>query len=272
MLILFLTFFIIPLFYTGYLSLFDANVIKREFVGLNNFRYLFGSVEFYQILRNMVKYWLCIVPVGVVLPLLLSVLIMELPSKWASLFRGLFYLPTAVGGIVLVAVWVWIFNVDYGLLNYLLSLFGIDPIAWLGNTQTSAIAISLVYLMAVSCSHFTLIYCSAIQGLPQEVIEAAKLDGAGTFSLLRFIVLPLLKPSVAYILLFTTVASIRFWAYPKLFTEGGPLHSSASFGYWVYETAFIRQKFGLASAEAILMLLFTLSFSIIIMRTHYDVS
>jgi len=269
--ILFLLFFVGPLGYSVYLSFFKAGLFGQQFVGWDNYLTLLRSPVLRQVLGNTARYWISIVPASTVIPLGLAIFIMELSQRVASVFRILFYLPMAVGGIVLITIWLWAFNPDYGILNYALSLVGVAPVAWLGNVHTSLFSVSLMYLVSISCSYFTLIYCVAIGGLPHHIIEAAKLDGAGPFQIIRFIVVPLLRPTMLYVTLSATITSISLWVYPKLLTRGGPLGSSTSFGYWIYETAFIHRKFGLASAQAVLMLLFVLIFCVILWRTTYEI-
>jgi len=270
-LVLFLTLFIIPLGYTFYLSFFDANLFQSSFVGLGNYLSLVESSLFRQIIWNTVKYFLFIVPVSVILPLILALLITEAP-RFSSLFRTIFYLPVIIGGLVIASIWKWIFNPTYGLLNWLLSLVGVSKLSWLGNPDFSLISISIVFVVACALSNFTLIYCAAITSLSKELIEAAKLDGAGTFQLVKSIVIPLLKPAVHYIMLTSILTTFNIWAFPKLLTEGGPLHSSASFGYWIYETGFIYQRYGLASAQAVMMLFLTVGFGVVLLRTQYDIT
>jgi len=248
-----------------------VGLLGRKFVGWDNYLALVHSPELRQVLGNTVRYLIFIVPASVVIPLGLAILIMELPSRISSIFRVLFYLPVAIGGIALIATWLWIFNPDYGILNYVLSLVGVPPVAWLGSTRTSLFSISLVYLLSVACSYFTLIYGVAIGGIPRQIIEAAKLDGAGPFQIIRFVVVPLLRPTISYVSLSATITSISLWVYPKIFTRGGPIRSSSSFGYWVYETAFVHRKLGLASAQAILLLLFVLGFCLVLGRVTYEV-
>jgi len=267
--ILFLLFFAIPLGYSVYLSFFKAGLFGQTFVGWGNYLQLLRSPTLRQVVGNTLKYWVFMVPASAVVPLGLALLIMELPGRAAGVFRVLFYIPMAVGGIVLVSVWSWIFNPDYGVLNYILSLVGIPSRAWLADPQTSLFAISLVYLFVSACPTFTLIYCVAIGGIPRHLIEAAKLAGAGGLQIIRYVVVPLLRPSMLYVLLVSTIASISLWVYPKMLTGGGPLKSSTSFGYWIYETGFIYHKFGLASTQATLMLLFVLGFCIALWRTSY---
>ena len=268
--ILFLLFFIIPLGYSAYLSLFKVKLTGMSFIGLENYITLLQSPALRQVAGNTIRYWLIMVPASVTIPLATAILIMELPERKASIFRILFYLPIAVGGIVLISIWTWIFNPDYGVLNYILSLIGVPSRAWLADPDTSLLSVAITYLFLSASPNFTLIYCVAIGGIPKHLIEAAKLAGASGIQIIRFIVIPLLKPSIIYVLLVSTIASVSLWVYPKMLTGGGPLKSSTSFGYWIYETAFVYRRFGMASAQAILMLFLTLGFCVVLWRTTYD--
>lgn len=266
--ILFVLFFAVPLGYSVYLSFFESGLFGQTFVGWGNYLQLLRSPALRQVVGNTLRYWLFMVPASVIVPLFCALLIMELPGRVAGVFRVLFYLPVAVGGVVLVSIWSWIFNPDYGILNYALSLVGLPARAWLADPQTSLFSIALVYFFASAIPSFTIIYCVAIGGLPPNLIEAGMLAGAGARQLIRFIVIPLLRPTMLYVGLTSSIASISLWVYPKMLTGGGPLKSSTSFGYWIYETAFIYGDFGLASAQAILMLLFVLVFCVAIGRTY----
>lgn len=268
--ILFLLFFVIPLGYSVYLSFFKAGLFRQTFVGWGNYLQLLRSPALRQVLGNTARYWFFMVPASVIIPLGPALLIMELPRYAAGVFRVLFYLPVAVGGIVLVSIWTWIFNPDYGILNYALSLVGLPSRAWLADPQTSLFSVALVYLFTSALPSFTLIYCVAIGGISHHLIEAAKLAGAGGLQIIRFIVIPLLKPSMLYVFLCSTIASISLWVYPKMLAGGGPLKSSTSFGYWLYETAFVYRELGLASAQAVLMLFSVLGFCIVFWRTTYE--
>jgi len=268
--ILFLLFFILPLGYSAFLSFFRVKLAGQAFIGWANYVQLLHSPDLYQVLTNTLKYWILMVPASVIIPLATAILIMELPDRLSGLFRILFYLPIAIGGIALISIWTWIFNPDYGILNYALSLAGLSSRAWLADPDTSLLSVAITYLFLSASPNFTLIYCVAIGGIPKQLVEAAKTAGASGLQIIRFIIVPLLKPSMTYVLLVSTIASISLWVYPKMLTAGGPIGSSASFGYWIYETAFVYRRYGLASAQAIIMLALVMVFCIAIWRTHCD--
>ena len=268
--ILFLLFFVIPLGYSLFLSLFKVSLLGQQFVGVENYSFLLRSPALRQVIANTAKYWMLMVPASVVIPLVMAILVMEMPGHTAGLFRVLFYLPLAVGGIVLISIWTWIFNPDYGILNYALSLIGVSPRAWLADPSTSLLSVAVVYLFLSASPNFTLIYCVALGGIPKHLIEAAKLAGASGIQIIRFIVIPLLRPSMIYVFLVSTIASISLWVYPKMLTAGGPVGSSTSFGYWIYETAFVYRRYGLASAQAVLMLSLVLVFCVALWMTAYE--
>jgi multiple sugar transport system permease protein len=149
--------------------------------------------------------------------------------------------------VAISTVWQWLYNTDFGLLNYLLSLIGLGPVAWLSDPATAMIAIMLMSIW-IQLGYQMIIFIAGLHGIPQHLYEAATIDGASAFTRFRKITLPLLRPTIFFILVTSIINSFQVFTYVYVMTQGGPLHSTEVLVYHIYKNAWEYFRMGYASA------------------------
>ena len=253
-LIPFFLFVLLPLLEGLRLSFYDAELVKREWVGLKNFQDLTQDSAFRQAVLNTIYFVIGVVPVTVALSLGLAVIIHPLRRAAQSFFRLAFYLPVVAAGVVLSMVWLYIYNPTYGLLNYLLSLVGIGRVEWLGRTETALPALAAV-VVSWTIGQPLILFLAGLAGIPQDLYDAASIDGAGGWAKFWFVTLPLLRPTALFVLVTQTIGVFQVFVVVLLMTRGGPVNATQTIVYRIYETAFSFFHFGYASAMGVVLLL-----------------
>ncbi len=254
--IVFIAFMLVPLLFAIGLSFYKAsfNLSAREFVGFLQYRRLFQDSVFLKALVNTVKYTLVIVPATIAVSLFIALSIDPLNTRVQAFFRAAFYLPTVAGGVVLSIVWLWILNPTYGLLNYFLGWFGVEPVSWIANTPHSFWAVCLVVL-TFTIGEPIILFLAGLAAISRELLESAVLEGAGNFQITLRIRLPLIRPVMLFILATQTIRVFQLWEVIFMLTQGGPNNSSTSLVFLIYQTAFIAARYGKASAIGVVLLL-----------------
>lgn len=236
-----------PLAFTLWVSLHDWDLlnIERPFVGLGNYRELWRDPLFWKALANTAVYALY-VPVSMALALG-AALILDQPLRGMKALRAIVFLPTVVSFVAIAVVWQWIFNVDYGLLNYLLRAVQLPGVDWLGNPRTALIAVMIVSAW-VQLGYQMVIYLAGLQGIPAHLHEAATLDGATPWRRFRHITFPLLRPVTVYLFVTGIIWSFQVFTLVYVMTEGGPVHATDVLVYRIYQNAWEFRRMGYASA------------------------
>lgn len=276
--IIFGVFVFFPLIFSFYASLTKWNLpFKPTFNGLDNFRYLFldplGSRDFFQAVRNSFYYTLG-VPLNMAVSLLLAIFLNQRLGG-VGLFRTAFFLPAITSTAAISVVWLWIYHpADYGLANSLLMELGISPLRWL---RDPILAMPALILMGIwhGMGYNIIIFLAGLQNIPRYLTEAAEIDGAGPWARFFKITLPLLSPTTFYILVIGVINSLKAFAQMDVMTQGGPLGTTTTITYFLYQEAFERFSMGRASAVAcvlfILLLALTLvQFKFVGSRVHYE--
>lgn len=255
-----------PLVMSLIMSFFDWPVIgKPLFIGIQNYIELFtADSQFYSSLAITLKFSAIFVPLTIILSLLLALIITK-PVKGMSLFRVVFYLPTVVSSVAISIIWGWILNTDYGILNYLLSLVGIDGPDWLNSKQWAIAA--LVIASGWTVGTLMLVFYTALKGIPADIYEAAKIDGAGEIRTFFRITLPLISPTLLFNIVTSFIASLQNLALVMLLTKGGPMKSTFMYGMFVYNNAFSKSRLGYAAASAWIMFFIILILTSIIFKS-----
>lgn len=231
------------------------------YVGLRNYRALLSNDLFYLALRNTFVYTLLVVPVALLIALWLAYLIEPLRPRTQTFFKAAFYLPGVVSTVVLALVWAWLYNADFGLLNYLLGRLGIDSVQWLGDRRVALAAIAM--MTVASGLGFPLMLLLASMGnIPDDYYEAAGIDGATRLRQLWHITLPLLRPTLLYLLIVMTIGSFQVFDAIYLMTNGGPSYSTTTLVFMIYESAFRSYDFGAATAQAVVLFILVLILAI----------
>lgn len=260
-LIILLLFSIIPSFMALGLSFTDYNVFqKANWVGLENYRSVLKSDEFWKVLKNTLHYWLLVTPVLVTVPVFVAALVnRELPG--IGFFRLLFYFPVLVSVVITALIWGWMFQSN-GILNYLLGLIGVAPIKWLTRRTTVLPSLALVTIWQ-GLGYYMLFYLAGMQAISLDVYEAAELDGATNWKKHIYITFPLLKPVLFFTAVISTMSALKEFTLMMTMTNGGPIGASKTVVYLVFEEAFEHLQMGYASAISFLLFVIIMIVTII---------
>jgi multiple sugar transport system permease protein len=245
----FLVFGAYPLVANLVLSTFEWSVLKPpRFVGLDNVVALAEDQVFWKALGNTIVYATAYVLPTLVVSLFLAVLL-NLRMRGMAFFRSVYYIPVVTSYVVVAIIWNWLYDFNIGLLNYYLSFVGVGPVRWLLDPT---IALYSLVLMAIwkNCGYTVLIYLAALQNIPDEYVEAAKLDGASEWQAFRHVVLPLLKPTTFLVVVMLTIWSFQAFVQPYLMTQGGPVRSTTTLVYYLYQKGFQFFEMGYAALLA----------------------
>lgn len=263
-LISFLAFDLIPTASAFYYSFTDWNVIAKSsnWVGLDNYREMFtGDRLYWKSVWNTLYYVAFAVPLGVVAGFLLA-LLLNSKVRFQGLFRTLFYLPAVVPTVAAVMIWLWIFDTNNGILNWLLTLAGLDPIRWLTSPDYSKPALIIMSLWTIGGG--MVIYLAGLQNIPEELYEAADIDGASGWNKLVNITVPLMTPTIFFNLLLGLIGSFQVFNAAFIMTAGGPVNSTRFYMLHLYEKAFQQSQMGYACAMAVLLFVVVLAITIFV--------
>jgi ABC-type sugar transport system permease subunit len=262
---------LIPLLFAIGLSFYQSSfdISARKFVGFAQYAQLFNDPVFIKTLFNTIKYTLVIVPATVIISMLLALLIDPLGMRAQSFFRGAFYIPGVAGGVVLSVVWLWIFNPTYGLLNFILGIFGIEPQTWLATNPLSFWAVCIVVL-TFTVGQPIILFLAGLASIPQDIMDAATVDGANGLQKTFFVRMPLLRPVILFVLATQTIQVFQLWEVIYMLTNGGPFNTSNSLVFLIFQTAFMNAKYGKASAIGVVLLIIILFFTFIQLRLWRD--
>jgi ABC-type sugar transport system permease subunit len=240
--------------------------------GVDNYSTLFADPIFRKSLSVTLIYGVVSVPATMILALVLAIL---LNSKLPALkfFRSAYYLPSVISGVAVAMVWKWMFNGEYGLINAALAKVGIDGPSWLTDEQWALRA--LIFMSLWGFGGTMLIYLAGLQGVPKELYEAAKVDGASTFRQHLHVTVPMLSSVTLFNLIMGIINSLQVFAEPFVLTQGGPNNSTLLLSVYLYQNAFQYLKMGYASAIAwvafaIIMVLTLLVFRSMPMWVHTE--
>mgnify|MGYP001616643821 FL=1 len=232
------------------LSLYDSNVVSERFVGLANYGELVRDPAFAQNLGNSLAYALLLIPGQALAPLALGLLIYDVPRSLRNLTVFGLYLPSFTAGIVISTVWRWIWHPTGGLANWLLGLVGLGPVMWMAYRVTAIPAISMM-ISASTMGFCALIYAAAILAVGQDVIDAARIDGAGGWRIRVGIILPMISSTVRLLTLLALVAAFQMWESIYMMA---PVTGAYNLMYDMFQTAFRFSRHGLGAAKAVVLM------------------
>lgn len=248
------TFVIYPIFNMIYLSFFEWNLVSPKiFVGLNNFIYLFKDKVFWQIIGNSFNYtfYYVVLSIGLSLPLAFY---LQLKVKGSEFLQTILFAPHILSLVSVAFIWMWLMDSDYGLLNYILSLFKIAPVGWLSNRFIALFSVIFVSVWK-SLGYNTIIMLSAMKNIPVHLYEAAKLDKASALKIFTNITLPLISPTLFFLTLMNIISAFKVFETINVMTAGGPVNSTNTFVYAIYLNSFqYYNKVGEASAIGVILM------------------
>ena len=257
-----LVFFFIPFFQTIWLSFFDysSSIYNPTFNGIDNYIKLFREPIFYKVMFNTFMYLLIAVPFLVVFPLFIAILINQ-KIRGITLYKILIYLPVIVSIVVAAIAFKWLYA-GQGVLNYILSIFNIEPIGWLVDTKWALFSVALVTIWK-GIGYYMMIYLASLMSVPQELYEACDIDGANFIQKHLTVTVPHIMPTIALVSTISIISAMKVFAEIYVMTKGGPLDSSKTIVYYIYERAFENLDLGYASALAVILLVVVMIFSLI---------
>ena len=250
----------------AYLSFTDYDILSRSsFVGLENFQIMLTDDPlFWTSMRVTTIYAFVSVPLQIVLGLFLAMLL-NTKIRGLAWFRTVYYLPTVLTGVAVSFLWIWIFSADWGVLNYLLSLIGIQGPNWL--TSESWALPSLIIMSLWGVGGGMVIYLAGLQGVPTEFYEAAEVDGAGWWPKFWHITLPIISPVILFQLIMGIIGALQTFTQGYVMTEGGPNNATLFFLLYLYRNAFERLQMGYASALAWGIFVYILALTLLVLRS-----
>lgn len=255
-----------PIIASFLLSFTNFNAVNLpHWIGLGNYGQLIHEPLFWHVLRNTIAYTVGLVPSSVILSFLLSVLVNQ-QLRGIIFFRSIYFLPVVSSTVAVAMVWGWLYNPQFGLINYLLyALLHINGPNWLSSTQW---ALPALVIMAVwkSLGYNMVIFLAGLQGIPPELYEAAKIDGAGRLQQLLRITAPLLSPTTFFVVVITIIGSFQIFDQTYVMTQGGPANATLTLSYYIYENAFEWFHMGYAAALAYVLFFLVLAFTLLQVR------
>ena len=251
-------FIIIPVICSFGLSFVKWDLLNPiQFVGFNNYREIFAETLFYKILINTFVFAISTSLLGVIIPLILAC-ILNSKIRGSEFYKTAYFLPFITPMIVIGVIWEWIFDPNIGFLNHVLHLH----INWLYDTHYAMPALIIVSVWKL-IGYNMVIFLSSLSGISQSLFEAAKIDGANAFQIFKNVTVPLLSPTIFFVVIVTAISSFQIFDLIYLMTQGGPLDSTNVIVYAIYKNAFEYFNVGKASALAYVLFVIILILTLI---------
>jgi multiple sugar transport system permease protein len=269
--VLLLVFFFLPVVAALLLSLTDfdlyaiADLDNVEFIGLDNYARLLRTPDFWTALRNTFYFVLVGGPLSVIASLGAALLLNARVARFKSLFRTIYFAPVVTTLVAVAVVWRYMYHAQYGLLNGALGLVGIAPLDWLGNPR---LAMPAIILLAVwkNFGYNMIIFVAGLQSIPDDLYEAAQIDGAGPLRRFLHVTLPSLGPTMLFVSVITMIGYFQLFAEPYVMTQGGPVKSTLSVVLFMYQEGFRWWRMGFAASIAFVLFLIILAGTLIQLR------
>lgn len=272
--VIFSLFFIYPIFYMMYLSMFDWNFISptKTFVGLQNFKDLLADADFRKVLSNTTVYTVLTVTLTTGLALLLA-LWLNRKGMFHAFVQGAIFSPHIISLVSISLLWSWLMDSEYGLLNWVIGLFGFGPLQWLSHPGSSLVSLVIVAVWK-GLGYNTLVFIAGLQSIPGDIHEAAALDRSKPWTTFHRLILPMLSPTIFFLVIINLLSSFQVFETIAIMTQGGPVNSTNTLVYYIYENGFRFFKIGYASAAGVILLfivgvLTLIYFKLLSNRVHY---
>lgn len=260
--IVLLIFFFIPFFQTIGLSFlnYSNNIYNPSFAGLENYVQILHNPIFYKVMWNTLLYLVVAVPILAIIPLFLAILINQ-KIKGITLYKILIYLPVIVSIVVAAIAFKWLYA-QQGILNYILNVMHINSIGWLTDPKYAIYSVIIVTIWK-GIGYYMMIYLAALMSVPKELYEACDIDGANFLTKHLTVTVPHIMPTIALVTTISSISAMKIFAEIYVMTKGGPLNSTKTIVYYIYEKAFENLDLGYASAMAVILLTIVMAFSLV---------
>ena len=228
-------------------------------VGLGNYNQMAQMPLFWKTLRNTFQYTVLYLAPGVILPLLVAIF-MNQRARAISIYRSVFFLPVVTSTVAVALVWFWLYNPEFGVINYFLRLVGIKGPMWLASPRTAMISIVIMSVWK-GLGYTMVIYLAGLQGVPPELYEAAAIDGATRWRRHLHVTLPLMTPTIFFVIVTTVMGSLQVFEQTYILTQGGPAYSTTTLSWYIYVQAFqwLHMGFGCALAYVLFFIIMVLT-------------
>ena len=262
-------FFVVPVVSSLLLSLTDfdiyalADLSNLRWIGLENYTRLLGNPLFWQAMKNTVLFAVIGVPLSIAASLGAALLLNARTVKWRPMWRVIFFAPFVTTLVATAVLWNYLLNTRYGVINWALTSIGLPAVDWLGDPATSIPAI-LLFVVWKTFGYNMLIFLAVLQTVPDELHEAARIDGAGPWSRLRHVTLPAIAPTLLLVSIISVAGFFQLFAEPYVMTQGGPAQSTVTVLYFMYEEGF--KWWNLGSASAVAFVLFVCIFAVTMLQ------
>ena len=254
-----------PFFASLYYSLRSTTLLSPgHYIGLQNYRDLWNDPLFWQSLRNTFYYTSCSIVIGTVVSISLAMLLNQ-RVRGMSLYRVLFYLPSIVPLAAVSVIWIWILHPTYGVVNYLLGKVGLPTVGWFSDPTWAMPGLIVVSLWGLG--NAMIIYLAGLQDVPNDLYEAAQLDGANAWQRTVNITLPLLSPVILFNVIVGLIGGFQYFVEPFVITQGGPADSTLTYGLYLYDNAFTYFRMGYAAAMAWVLFVIIMVITAVLLRT-----
>ncbi len=239
-----------------------ADRANLRFVGLGNFVDLFSTPLFWRAIGNTALFAVLGVPMAIGTPLAVALLLNDATVRWKPLWRVLLFAPYVTSIVATAVVWRFLFNERSGLINRALATIGAAPVDWLGNPHTSIPAI-LIFVTWKIFGYNMIVFTAALSAVPQDLMEAARLDGAGRWGRFRHVTLPAIGPTLLLAAVMSVAGFLQIFAEPYVMTLGGPAQSTTTILYFMFDEGFKWWNLGQASAVAFVLFLMILALTMV---------
>ncbi|KPL59416.1 carbohydrate ABC transporter permease [Rossellomorea vietnamensis] len=223
-----------------------------SFIGMDNYSALVSDELFHKAIFNTLFYVIIGVPLVIMFSLGIALLLNYGTSKLFTVFRGVYYMPSITNIIAVAVIWGFLYNTEYGLFNYLLSLLDVEKIPWLGEPTIAKLSL-IVLAVWKGVGINMIIFLAALQGIPKSYYEAAEMDGANRWQVLRNVTIPLLRYATFFVTVTTLIGWLQFFEEPFVMTNGGPLDGTISMALFIYQRGFQFSEFGYAAAGSFIL-------------------
>ncbi|WP_029417850.1 carbohydrate ABC transporter permease [Brevundimonas bacteroides] len=262
-------FFVVPVVSSLLLSLTDfdiyalADLSNLRWIGVENYTRLLGNPLFWQAMKNTVLFAVIGVPLSIAASLGAALLLNARTVKWRPIWRVIFFAPFVTTLVATAVLWNYLLNTRYGVINWALTSLGLPAVDWLGDPSTSIPAI-LLFVVWKTFGYNMLIFLAVLQTVPDELHEAARIDGAGPWSRFRHVTLPAIAPTLLLVSIISVAGFFQLFAEPYVMTQGGPAQSTVTVLYFMYEEGF--KWWNLGSASAVAFVLFVCIFAVTMLQ------
>jgi multiple sugar transport system permease protein len=256
-----LIFFLIPVLASLLLSVTDfdiyalADIHNIRIIAFRNYQQLLAHPLFWKALTNTLYFTVVGGPLTMIVALATALLVNAKVARWKSLFRTIYFAPVVTTIVAVAVVWKYLYHPRYGLLNRMLGIVGIGAIDWLGDPKWAMPAIILLAIWK-NFGYTMIIFVAALQAIPEELYEAARIDGASPVQQFRHVTLPMLAPTFVFVGIITAIGYLQLFPEPYVMTRGGPVNSTLSVVLLMYQQGFRWWNMGYAAAVAFILFLF----------------